>query len=74
VKGEQSWCSVLTLSVTLSRQLLDGDTLDVNQIQATHEQGVLTLVIPVAEQAKPHKVAISVNGNERVPVGAAAGS
>jgi HSP20 family protein len=57
-----------------SRQLFLGDSLDVNRIQATYEQGVLTRVIPVAEQSKPHKVAISVNGNERVPVGAAAGS
>ncbi len=82
VRAERNWQPAENQEVlvgerpqgTFSRQLFLGDSLDVNQIQATYEQGVLTLVIPVAEQSKPHKVAISVNGNERVPVGAAAGS
>jgi HSP20 family protein len=82
VRAERNWQPAENQEVlvgerpqgTFSRQLFLGDSLDVNQIQATYEQGVLTLVIPVAEQSKPRKVAISVNGNERVPVGAAAGS
>jgi HSP20 family protein len=82
VRAERSWQPAENQEVlvgerpqvTFSRQLFLGDSLDVDQIQATYEQGVLTLVIPVAEQSKRHKVAISVNGNERVPVSAAAGS
>jgi HSP20 family protein len=44
---------------TFSRQLFLGDTLDLDQIQASYDAGVLTLAIPVAEQAKPRKVLVS---------------
>jgi HSP20 family protein len=82
VRGERTWQPAENQEVlvgerpqgTFSRQLFLGDSLDVNHIQASYERGVLTLIIPVAEQAKPHKVAISVNEDERVPVGAATGS
>jgi HSP20 family protein len=47
---------------TFTRQLFLGDGLDTAQITATYRDGVLTLAIPVAEQAKPRKVAIS-HGN-----------
>jgi HSP20 family protein len=43
---------------TFTRQLLMGENLDTEQVQASYDQGVLTLTIPVAEQAKPHKVAV----------------
>jgi HSP20 family protein len=42
-----------------SRQLFLGDTLDVENIAASYESGVLTLRIPVAAQAKPRKIAIT---------------
>ncbi|RJQ85488.1 Hsp20/alpha crystallin family protein [Amycolatopsis panacis] len=42
-----------------SRQLFLGDTLDTSQIKAAYEAGVLTLRIPIAEQAKPRKIEIS---------------
>jgi HSP20 family protein len=42
-----------------SRQLFLGDTLDADHIEASYEAGVLTLKIPVAEQAKPRKIAIT---------------
>jgi HSP20 family protein len=82
VRAERTWQPAENQEVlvgerpqgTFSRQLFLGDSLDVNHIQASYERGVLTLIIPVAEQAKPHKVAISVNEDERVPVGAATGS
>jgi HSP20 family protein len=41
-----------------SRQLILGDTLDAENIKATYDAGVLTLRIPVAEQAKPRKIEI----------------
>ncbi len=44
---------------TFSRQLFLGDTLDADNIQASCENGVLTVTIPVAEKAKPRKVAIA---------------
>jgi HSP20 family protein len=42
-----------------SRQVILGDTLDTDRIQASYTAGVLTLRIPVAEKAKPHKIAIT---------------
>jgi HSP20 family protein len=41
-----------------SRQLFLGDSLDTDRIQAAYADGVLTLKIPVAEQAKPRKIEI----------------
>jgi HSP20 family protein len=42
-----------------SRQLFLGDTLDIEHIEAGYEAGVLTLRIPIAEKAKPRKIAIA---------------
>jgi HSP20 family protein len=36
-----------------------GDSLDTDNIEATYDQGVLTLSIPVAEGAKPRKVTVT---------------
>jgi HSP20 family protein len=50
---------------TFSRQLFLGDTLDTDHLEASYEAGVLTLRIPVAEQAKPRKIAISAAGGRK---------
>jgi len=42
-----------------SRQLFLGDTLDTEHIEAGYEAGVLTLRIPIAERAKPRRIAIA---------------
>jgi HSP20 family protein len=42
-----------------SRQLILGDNLDTGNIGASYDAGVLTLEIPVAEQAKPRKIAVT---------------
>jgi HSP20 family protein len=44
---------------TFSRQLFLGDTLDTDNVEASYHDGVLTLTIPVAEKARPRKVAIN---------------
>ncbi|GAB2728801.1 Hsp20/alpha crystallin family protein [Nocardioides pakistanensis] len=41
-----------------SRQLFLGDNLDTDNIHAEYESGVLSLRIPVAEQAKPRKIQV----------------
>ncbi|MFJ8210307.1 Hsp20/alpha crystallin family protein [Streptomyces sp. NPDC096033] len=41
-----------------SRQVMLADTLDTEHITADYEAGVLTLRIPIAERAKPRKIAI----------------
>lgn len=47
-----------------SRQLFLGETLDSDQIDASYQDGVLTVAIPVAEKAKPRKVAIASERRE----------
>lgn len=47
-----------------SRQLILGDNLDVEHVQASYDSGVLTLRVPVAEKAKPRKISISSTGSE----------
>lgn len=42
------------------RQVHLGDGLDAENIEATFDEGVVTLRIPVAEQAKPRKITIGV--------------
>ena len=42
-----------------SRQLILGDNLDTENVGASYSSGVLTVRIPVAEQAKPRKIQIS---------------
>ena len=41
-----------------SRQLVLGDNLDLERIQAGYADGVLRLVVPVAEKAKPRKIEV----------------
>jgi HSP20 family protein len=53
-----------------SRQLFLGDTLDADRIEASYEAGVLTLKIPVAEQAKPRKIAIANAESDRKQIDA----
>jgi HSP20 family protein len=52
-----------------SRQLVLGDNLDTDHIEASYDTGVLTLVIPVAEKAKPRKIEIKAK-EERRAIGA----
>ena len=47
---------------TFTRQLLLGESLDTDRLEADYDQGVLTLRIPVAEEAKPRRVQITKSG------------
>jgi HSP20 family protein len=42
-----------------SRQLVLGDNLDLDRLDAVYEGGVLRLRVPVAERAKPRKIEVS---------------
>jgi HSP20 family protein len=48
-----------------SRQLFLGDNLDADQIQASYQNGVLRLTIPVAERAKPRRIKIASSDEKR---------
>jgi HSP20 family protein len=47
-----------------SRQLVLGDNLDLDRIEAAYHDGVLRLRVPVAEQAKPRKIEIQTGSSE----------
>jgi HSP20 family protein len=49
-----------------SRQVILGDALDTGGITAGYNSGVLRLTIPVAEQAKPRKIAVSTDEHAAV--------
>lgn len=51
VAAERSWG-------VFSRQLVLGDALDTEKVDADYTAGVLRLRIPIAEQAKPRKIHI----------------
>ena len=53
-----------------SRQLVLGDNLDLDRIEADYADGVLRLVVPVAEKARPRKVPIGTRSDsqERVAI------
>ena len=69
----QEWVVAERPQGTFSRQIFLGDTLDPDRIQASYDQGVLTLTIPVAEQAKPRKVAVSTAGGRAQAIDTQAG-
>ena len=48
---------------SFTRQLVLGDNLALDRLRADYDAGVLTIRVPVAEQAKPRKVPV---GNRRV--------
>ena len=53
-----------------SRQLVLGDNLDTEHITASYNAGVLSLDIPVAETAKPRKITVNSNGQDRQAINA----
>lgn len=50
---------------TFTRQVVLGKTLDSERIEANYEGGVLTVVIPVAEQAKPRRIEVAVGSDQK---------
>jgi HSP20 family protein len=48
-----------------SRQLVLGDNLDLDRIQASYDAGVLRLTVPVAEKAKPRKIQVGTSESSR---------
>jgi len=66
VRAERKWSRAEGTEVvaservqgTFTRQLFLGESLDANRIEAEYDNGVLTVHIPVAEQAKPRRIEI----------------
>ena len=53
-----------------SRQLVLGDNLDLEKIDAAYDAGVLRLRVPVAEKAKPRKIEIKTSDTEQTSISA----
>ncbi|MDR0592927.1 MAG: Hsp20/alpha crystallin family protein [Bifidobacteriaceae bacterium] len=53
-----SWLSRERVAGTYARQISLGPGLDLSRIDANYRDGVLTLTIPVAEEAKPRKITV----------------
>ncbi|CEG93109.1 Hsp20/alpha crystallin family protein [Propionibacterium freudenreichii] len=49
---------------TYARQLTLGPGLDLSRINADYSDGVLTLTIPVAEDAKPRKIEVTTSASQ----------
>jgi HSP20 family protein len=79
VKAERNWWPAEGEEIlarerpqgTFQRQLLLGEALDAEHVDARYEHGVLTVTIPVAEKAKARKVEVHAAG---APVEVGAGS
>lgn len=54
----RDWVAAERPHGVFSRQLFLGDQLDTDNIAADYADGVLRLTVPVAEEAKPRKIAI----------------
>lgn len=61
-EGEQRWLVRERPVGTFARQLTLGYGVALDRIAADYRDGVLTLTIPVAEEAKPRKIAVAHTG------------
>lgn len=52
-----------------ARQLVLGEGLDLDAIRADYHDGVLTLTLPVAEQAKPRRIEIGRSQDSQTAIG-----
>ena len=59
------WFTRERSSGSFLRQFTLGDGVDVEGISATYDNGVLTVIIPVSERAKPRKIAIDSAQNRQ---------
>jgi HSP20 family protein len=51
-----------------SRQLVLGDNLDLDRIEAQYDEGVLRLSIPVAERAKPRRIEVQSGSTQHAAI------
>ena len=70
LNGDQELVAAERPRGVFSRQLILGDNLDTERVQASYEAGVLTLRVPVAERAKPRKIEITQSSHDRQAINA----
>ncbi len=69
VAGDVQWLAHERATGTFARQLTLGYGVAMDRIEADYTDGVLTLIIPVAEEAKPRKVSIQHRDRKQVVQG-----
>lgn len=60
------WLTQERPSGTFVRQLTLGSGLDLDRIEAAYNDGVLSLTLPVADEAKPRRIPVSTNAQAQV--------
>lgn len=60
------WLSSERFTGTFLRQLTLGEGIDEERISATYRNGVLTVTLPVAERAKPRRIAVAAGDDEQI--------
>ncbi|MBT0994699.1 Hsp20/alpha crystallin family protein [Cellulomonas sp. DKR-3] len=63
------WLAKERPSGTYARQLAVGSGLALDRIEATYTDGVLTLTIPVADEAKPRKIEVQHGARGSIEAG-----
>jgi len=63
---KNGWVSRERSFGTYARQISLGTGLDLAKIEANYVDGVLTLMIPVAEEAKPRKITVTTGAGQVV--------
>jgi HSP20 family protein len=48
---------------TFTRRILLGESLDTSKLEADYDRGVLTIRLPVAEQAQPRRITVGVGAS-----------
>jgi HSP20 family protein len=64
-QGDVKWLASERPYGRYVRQFTLGDGLDAERIAATYEHGVLSIIIPIAERAKPRKIEIGMGAPEK---------
>lgn len=62
----REWLAAERSHGSVTRQLYLGDSLDTDHISADYTDGVLRITIPVAETAKPRKIAIETGKHKAI--------
>ncbi len=50
---------------SFTRRILLGESLDTSRLEANYDRGVLTITLPVAEQAQPRKISVGAGSRGR---------
>jgi HSP20 family protein len=62
----ESWIARERVMGTFTRRVYLADTLDSGKIEAAYANGVLTIRLPMLEQARPHKVEIHTDAKKTI--------